>query len=72
LTFNYRDDGGSEGHPDASVIFSYVDDYVRLSWPRTEGVVRVGKYEEVLAAMENFIAQSELGEKLASGTNKKD
>jgi hypothetical protein len=53
--------------PDGEVIFSFVDGFVWASWPGTVATVRVGGYESVTAAMRDFLAQSELGDRLANG-----
>ena len=57
----------SLGQPNAEVVFSLVDDFVWVSWPGTMPMVRLGRYETVTAMMQDFIAQSELGERLANG-----
>jgi hypothetical protein len=59
---------GSE--PNGDVIFSYVDGFVWATWPGAVSMVRIGRYETVLAAMHDFLAQSEIGERLANGTIK--
>ena len=52
---------------DEGVIFSFVDGFVWASWPGTDSVVRIGRYETVLAAMHDFVAQCELGDRLLNG-----
>jgi hypothetical protein len=59
--------GGDErpnGNDD--VIFSYIDGHVWMSWPGHQGRVRVGNYEVATASMRDFLAQCDLGERLAS------
>ena len=48
------------------VIFSFIDGHVWMSRPGQEAV-RVGSYEAAMAAMRDFLAQCELGERLANG-----
>ena len=67
LTFAYRGDGHVS---DETVVFSYIDGFVWLTWPGAVEVRRVGKYEAVMESMKDFLAQSELGERLAAGTSK--
>lgn len=69
MTFAYRADGHVS---DETVVFSYIDGYVWMSWPGAEAVVRVGKYEAVMESMKDFLAQSELGRRLAAGTSRSD
>jgi hypothetical protein len=47
--------------PNAEVVFSFVDGFVWVSRLGGKPMVRLGSYENVLAGMEDFIAQSELG-----------
>jgi len=56
--------------PKADVIFSLADDFVWASWPGTVSKVRLGTYEGVTAMMRDFIAQCELGERLAKGPSR--
>ena len=53
--------------PNGDVIFSFVDGFVWASWPGTISLVRLGRYEAVTAMMRDFLAQCELGERLANG-----
>jgi hypothetical protein len=53
--------------PNGDVIFSFVDGFVWASWPGGVSMVRVGRYETVIASMQDFLAQCELGERLANG-----
>ena len=55
-------------YPKGHVIFSCIDNFVWASWPGAVSMVRVGGYEAVTAAMREFLAQGELGERLANGT----
>jgi hypothetical protein len=52
------------------VIFSFVDGFVWLSWPGAVSKVRVGGYENVTTAMQDFLAQCQLAERLANGASK--
>jgi hypothetical protein len=52
---------------EGEVIFSFVDGFVWASWPGTVATVRVGGYGSVTAAMRDFLAQGELGDRLANG-----
>jgi hypothetical protein len=62
---NYSNGHGGDA-PETNVIFSYIDGYVWMSWPGYEGRVRVGPCEATTAAMREFLAQCELGERLAN------
>ena len=53
--------------PNEDIIFSFVDGFVWASWPGTISLVRLGRYETVTAMMQDFLAQCELGERLAKG-----
>ena len=66
-SMNGSDRFNGKAHGD--VIFSFVDGFVWASWPGAVSVVRVGDYEAVIAAMRDFLAQCELGERLANGTS---
>jgi hypothetical protein len=60
-----------DGHdPNGEVIFSFMDGFVWASWPGAVSMVRVGGYETVTASMRNFLAQCELGERLANRKTK--
>ena len=48
------------------VIFSFIDSFVWASWPGSVPMVRMGSYETVIAAMDDFLAQSKLGGHLAN------
>ena len=52
------------------VIFSYVESFVWASWPGAGPKLRLGRYETITTGMHDFLAQCELGEKLANGTSK--
>ena len=60
----YNNGGLNDG-----VIFSYVDGFVWLSWPGSVSMVRVGEYQAVATAMQDFMAQCELAERLERATN---
>ena len=51
---------------ECTVIFSLVDGFVWMSQAGGNSMVQIGPYESVLAGMQDFIAQSELGERLAN------
>ena len=57
------------GDANRAVIFSFVDGFVWASWPGAVSRVRVGGYEIVTAAMREFLAQCELGERLGTATH---
>jgi hypothetical protein len=65
VTFSYRD-GGHPSNDD--ILFSFIDGHVWLSWPGSVGAVRVGAYEKAVAAMQEFLAQSDLGERLVKAS----
>jgi hypothetical protein len=62
----------NDGEPNGQVIFSYLDGFVWASWPGAVSMVRVGEYEMVIAAMQDFLAQCEVGERLAKASPRKD
>lgn len=51
--------------PEDAIIFSLLDGYVLASWPGTVASVRLGRHEMVAAMMKDFLAQDELGKRLA-------
>jgi len=57
-------DGNGLNKPN-DLIFSYIDGHVWMSRPGEEAV-RVGSYEVATASMRDFLAQCEIGERLAS------
>ena len=59
--------GSNGAYPDEYVIFSFNDGYVWASWPDTVAKVRIGSHDAVIAAMVDYMAQSELAERLANG-----
>jgi hypothetical protein len=50
-----------------AIIFSLVDGFVWACWPGTSASVRLGDHEPVIAMMRDFLAQCDLGERLANG-----
>lgn len=52
------------------VFFSFVDGFVWASWPGGSQMVKVGRYDAATAAMRDFLAQCELGDRLANGVSK--
>jgi hypothetical protein len=49
-----------------AIIFSLVDGFVWVCWPGTSASVRLGNHELVVAMMRDFLAQCDLGERLAN------
>lgn len=47
------------------IIFSFVDGAVWASWPSQKGSVKLGAYDAVTYMMRDFLAQCELGERMA-------
>jgi hypothetical protein len=47
------------------IIFSLLDGHVWASWPGSDASVNLGAQEEVTEMMSDFLAQCELGERLA-------
>jgi|KBSMisStaDraftv2_1062788.scaffolds.fasta_scaffold2745647_1 hypothetical protein len=52
-------------NPDA-IVFSLADGVVWASWPEKTGWVELGPYNDVTEMMRNFLAQCELGERMAA------
>ena len=48
------------------IIFSLRDNAVWASWPNREESVHLGSYDDVAYMMRDFLAQSDLGERIAS------
>jgi hypothetical protein len=67
LGFGARSDGNEY---DDEIVFSYIEGYVWMSWPGAVGAVRVGPYQASTEAMRDFLAQCELGERLANGSDR--
>ena len=59
-------DGYDGNEPNDNIVFSYIDGFVWLSWPGAPAAVRVGTCHAATAAMRDFLAQCELGERLAN------
>ena len=53
--------------PKVEIILSLVDGFVWVCWPGTTASVRLGNHEPVIEVMRDFLAQCELGERLANG-----
>jgi len=54
-----------------AIVFSLADGVVWASWPGKTGRVKLGDYAGVTYMMRNFLAQCELGERMAAkGANK--
>ena len=60
---------GYEHDANHAVFFSFIDGFVWANWQGAVSIVRVGEYETVTAAMREFLAQCELGERLAAATH---
>lgn len=58
----------SVAHPDEHLIISLVEGFVWVCWPGTNASVKLGNHEPVIAAMRDFLAQCELGERLTNAT----
>ena len=56
----------SSAHPKEDLIISLVEGFVWVCWPGTKASVRLGCDEPVIAAMRDFLAQCELGERLTN------
>jgi hypothetical protein len=56
---------GSLFEPWNEIVLSAIDGYVWASWPGTSAAVRLGRFEAVLAMMQEFVDQSALGENLS-------
>ena len=52
--------------PVGDVIFSFLDGHVWTSWPGVDASVNLGPYDGVTEMMRDFLAQCELGERLAN------
>jgi hypothetical protein len=52
--------------PDAGIIFSSLDGFVWASWPENEAAVRLGRHGMVTDMMRDFLAQDDLGQRLAT------
>ena len=52
-----------------AVVFSFVDDGVWASWPGRSGSVHLGHYDIVTYMMRDFLAQCDLGERMAQCAN---
>ena len=52
--------------PEQNVIFSSREGFVWASWPQTEAAVKLGRLEAVAAMMRDFLAQEDLGKRLAT------
>ena len=57
----------SNGPVTGAIIFSLIDGFVWACWPGTSASVRLGDHEPVIAMMRDFLAQCDLGERLAKG-----
>ncbi len=62
-------DHSDRGHLTQDLIFSMVDGFVWASWPGTTASVKLGNQESVTAVMRDFLAQCELGERLANANS---
>jgi hypothetical protein len=57
--------GDARANSSEAVVFSLLNGFVWASWPGASGSVRLGRYEGVVDMMRDFLAQSELGDRLA-------
>jgi hypothetical protein len=64
MTTDDKPHGSDSRHPGFEVIFSLADGFAWMSWPGSDAKVRVGAYEAVAAAMQDFLLQGEVGERL--------
>jgi len=55
----------ANGHASHALLFSLEDGFVFASWPGASGSVRLGTYEDVREMMRDFLAQSEVGDRLS-------
>lgn len=53
-----------DGYACDALVFSLEDGFVTASWPGANGSVRLGTYEHVREMMRDFLAQSEVGDRL--------
>jgi len=64
-----RSEGGCDDQgicrPEDDLIFSLAEGFVWASWPGTRASVKLGIQTSVTAVMRDFLAQCELGERLA-------
>ena len=52
---------GVPTQPDRELILSSRDGFVWASWPDTEATLRLGSHDNVVAIMQDFLAQVALG-----------
>ncbi len=48
-----------------ALVFSLAEGFVWASWPGASGSVRLGTHDHVREMMQDFLAQSDVGERLA-------
>ena len=53
-----------DGHACDALLFSLDDGFVFASWPGANGSVRLGTYDHVREMMRDFLAQSDVGDRL--------
>lgn len=55
------------GYASDAIVFSLDDGFVFASWPGANGSVRLGTYDHVREMMRDFLAQSDVGDRLNGG-----
>lgn len=62
---NHKSNGdGDSRKPGLEIVFSLSEGFAWVSWPGTDAMMRLGTYETIAAAMRDFLAQGEIGERL--------
>jgi hypothetical protein len=56
---------GTHWRPEEELLFSSREGWVWVSWPNTEGAVKLGRHEAVAAMMRDFLAQDALGKRMS-------
>ena len=59
------------GSPENNVVFSLEDGFVWASWSGTSEMVKLGRHEQVMTMMRDYLAQSVVGERLAQRSARK-
>jgi hypothetical protein len=55
-----------DNHPKEDLVLSMIDGFVLASWPGTTASVKLGNQKSVIATMQDFLSQCELGERLSN------
>jgi hypothetical protein len=53
--------------PMHTITFSMIDGNIWASWPGKNSSVELGRYDDITYMMRDFLAQCELGERMALG-----